>query len=59
MILDDLLKAIENGATLRIRYFGGSSAGSESELQPISVNDGELRALCTDLVRRNKDLRYR
>ncbi|WP_144318722.1 WYL domain-containing protein [Serpentinimonas raichei] len=47
MILDDLLKAIENGATLRIRYFGGSSAGSESELQPISVNDGELRALCT------------
>lgn len=47
MILDDLLKAIENGEALRVRYFGGSSPGSERELQPLSVKDGKVRALCT------------
>ncbi len=47
MILDDLLKAIENGEPLRVRYFGGSSPGSERELQPLSVKDGKVRALCT------------
>lgn len=47
MILDDLLKAIENGDPLRVRYFGGSSPGSERELQPLSVKDGKVRALCT------------
>ena len=47
MILDDLLKAIEKGEPLRVRYFGGSSPGSEQELQPLSVNDGKVRAFCT------------
>lgn len=46
MILDSLLKAIENGELLRVRYFGGSSPGSERELQPLSVKDGKVRARC-------------
>lgn len=46
MILEALLKAIENGKSLRVRYFGGSSPGSERELQPLSVKDGKVRALC-------------
>lgn len=46
MILDSLLKAIENGALLRVRYFGGSLPGSERELQPLSVKDGKVRARC-------------
>lgn len=47
MIIDDLQKAIKSEATLRIRYFGGSSPGSERELLPISLKDGKVRALCT------------
>ena len=47
MILDDLLQAIESGEPLRVRYFGGSSPGSERELQPLSLKDGKVRALCT------------
>lgn len=47
MILDDLLRSIDNGEPLRVRYFGGSSPGSERELQPLSVKDGKVRALCT------------
>lgn len=47
MILKELLKAIENGTPLRVRYFGGSSPGGERDLQPLSVKDGKVRALCT------------
>lgn len=46
MVLDALLKAIASGAPLRVRYFGGSSPGSERELQPLSVKDGKVRARC-------------
>lgn len=46
MILDELNKAIESGTPLRVRYFGGSSPGSERELQPLSVKDGKVRAVC-------------
>jgi hypothetical protein len=46
MILDDLVKAIEQGKPLRVRYFGGSSPGGERELQPLSVKDGKVRARC-------------
>lgn len=50
MILDDLLKAIQSGDTLQVRYFGGSSPGGKRELQPISVKDGKVRALCTSSI---------
>jgi hypothetical protein len=46
MILDDLVKAIEQGKPLRVRYFGGSSPGGERVLQPLSVKDGKVRARC-------------
>lgn len=46
MELSTILNAIENVQTLRIRYFGGSSPGSERELIPVSVNDGKVRAVC-------------
>ena len=46
MIFDALLNAIENGKSLHVRYFGGSSPGSERELQPISLKDGKVRAHC-------------
>ncbi len=46
MIIDALMEAIENGKPLRVRYFGGSSPGSERELQPLSLKDGKVRARC-------------
>lgn len=46
MIAEALENAIDNGATLRVRYFGGSSPGGEREIQPISVKDGKVRARC-------------
>ena len=46
MIAEALENAIYNGATLRVRYFGGSSPGGEREIQPISVKDGKVRARC-------------
>lgn len=46
MILDALLTAIENGESLRVRYFGGSSPGSEREIMPLTVKDGKVRAIC-------------
>lgn len=46
MILDALLKAIENSESLRVRYFGGSSPGGERELMPLTVKDGNVRAIC-------------
>lgn len=46
MILEALLKAVENDESLRVRYFGGSSPGSERELMPLSIRDGKVRARC-------------
>lgn len=46
MILEALLKAVENDESLRVRYFGGSSPGSERELMPLSIKDGKVRARC-------------
>lgn len=46
MILEALLKAVERDESLRVRYFGGSSPGSERELMPISIKDGKVRARC-------------
>lgn len=46
MILKALLKAVENDESLRVRYFGGSSPGSERELMPLSIRDGKVRARC-------------
>lgn len=46
MIVAALENAIDCGATLRVRYFGGSSPGGEREIQPISVKDGKVRARC-------------
>lgn len=44
MISAALLEAIAQGKSLRVRYFGGSSPGSERELLPIALQDGMLRA---------------
>lgn len=46
MINDALLIAIENGESLCVRYFGGSSPGNERELLPLSLKDGKVRARC-------------
>lgn len=46
MIHNALLEAIENGKSLRVRYFGGSSPGDERELHPLSLKDGKVRARC-------------
>jgi hypothetical protein len=46
MIAEALENAIDSSATLRVRYFGGSSPGGEREIQPISVKDGKVRARC-------------
>lgn len=46
MITEALENAIDSGASLRVRYFGGSSPGGEREIQPISVKDGKVRARC-------------
>lgn len=46
MIAEALKNAIDNGASLRVRYFGGSTPGGEREIQPISVKDGKVRARC-------------
>lgn len=46
MILEALLKAVEKDESLRVRYFGGSSPGSERELMPLSIKDGKVRARC-------------
>ena len=46
MITEALEKAIDNGTSLRVRYFGGSTPGGEREIQPISVKDGKVRARC-------------
>lgn len=46
MITEALENAIDSGASLRVRYFGGSSPGAEREIQPISVKDGKVRARC-------------
>lgn len=46
MITEALENAISNGASLRVRYFGGSTPGGEREIQPISVKDGKVRARC-------------
>ncbi|OGU21637.1 MAG: hypothetical protein A2580_17370 [Hydrogenophilales bacterium RIFOXYD1_FULL_62_11] len=46
MILEALLKAVESDESLRVRYFGGSSPGSERELMPLSIKDGKVRARC-------------
>jgi hypothetical protein len=46
MITEALGNAIENDAIIRVRYFGGSAPGKEREIQPISVKEGKVRALC-------------
>jgi hypothetical protein len=46
VILENLVNAIEKGESLRVRYFGGSSPGIERELQPLSIKDGKVRAVC-------------
>ena len=46
MITEALERAIDNGTSLRVRYFGGSTPGGEREIQPISVKDGKVRARC-------------
>ena len=46
MITEALENAIDNGASLRVRYFGGSTPGGERDIQPISVKDGKVRARC-------------
>lgn len=43
-----LKEAIESGEILRIRYFGGSSPGSEREISPVSIFDDNVRALCIE-----------
>lgn len=48
MISAALLEAINQGKSLRVRYFGGSSPGSERDLQPIALQDGKLRARCLE-----------
>jgi len=47
MITDTLENAINNGTSLRVRYFGGSTPGGEREIQPISFKDGKVRAYCS------------
>ncbi|BAO84287.1 predicted transcriptional regulator [Serpentinimonas maccroryi] len=46
MIAENLQNAIASGASLRVRYFGGSTPGRERDIQPISVKDGKVRARC-------------
>jgi len=46
MITEALGNFTENGASLRVRYFGRSTAGGEREVQHISVKDGKVRAHC-------------
>jgi hypothetical protein len=46
MLVDRLLTAASTGEVLRVRYFGGSTPGTERQLRPISIADGKLRALC-------------
>lgn len=46
MVQEAILKAIENGGSIRVRYFGGSSPGAERELHPLSLKDGKVRARC-------------
>ena len=46
MVQDAIIKAIEDGSSIRVRYFGGFSPGSERELHPLSLKDGKIRARC-------------
>ena len=46
MVQEAILKAIDNGGSIRVRYFGGSSPGAERELHPLSLKDGKVRARC-------------
>lgn len=46
MVQEAILKAIDSGGSLRVRYFGGSSPGTERELHPLSLKDGKVRARC-------------
>jgi hypothetical protein len=46
MVQEEILKAIENGGSIRVRYFGGSSPGAERELHPLSLKDGKVCARC-------------
>lgn len=46
MVQEAILKAIDSGGSIRVRYFGGSSPGAERELHPLSLKDGKVRARC-------------
>ncbi len=46
MLTQKIEEAIGAGVVLRIRYFGGSSPGSEREISPISLSGEKVRARC-------------
>lgn len=46
MVIEALQQAIQNGESLRVRYFGGSTPGGEREIFPLSIVDGKVRARC-------------
>lgn len=46
MHIERIEKAIYSGETLRVRYFGGSSPGSERQIKPISADSDSVRARC-------------
>jgi hypothetical protein len=47
MTIEEAVRAaIEDGVSIRVRYFGGSSPGEEREMIPLGMKDGSVRALC-------------
>ena len=46
MHIERIEKAIYSGETLRVRYFGGSTPGSERQIKPISADSDSVRARC-------------
>jgi hypothetical protein len=46
MQVDRIEKAIHSGEILQVRYFGGSSPGSERSIRPLSVSADTVRAHC-------------
>lgn len=45
---DQLKEAIKTGEILKIRYFGGSTPGSERAISPVSIIDDKVRARCIE-----------
>ena len=46
MHIERIENAIHSGEILRVRYFGGSTPGSERQIKPISADSDSVRARC-------------